>query len=259
MTDTPETIEQAIRRIDGELDTACPGECNRAWRKHQRRAVLELQAAVDQRRDPNPERIRPLTYAEAAPVWCRACTDQIVSGLGRLPELAAACGRRRDGQLAPAPPVERRATASAPPSPSPGWDQVDTIVAFAAEWADRLSRHLAEPDPARYDQNGLPGRTLTHSVWWLIGHRSPLMAAPFAREFGLELLTLVHRTEKVAGVDPLEHRIRTPCFMCGRRALTRRDGAARVVCGNCRRSWPEDQYDWLAHNATSTPQATAGG
>lgn len=257
---TPETIEASIARIAAELEDACPGQiqrdgdgCNQRWRTAQRRAVAELDRAIHA---PAPEcvpalhLVRPRPYNAGAPVWCRACTAEILSGVGRLPELAAAAGARRDGQLAPPPQSERHAAAVAPPSPSPAWDQVDQIVSWTALQADRLARHLHEPDPALYRRTGFPAPTLTRTVAYLLHRKTALMAAPFARDFGRELLDLVARSEKVASVDELVHHLPDACFACGRKKLERRDGHDRVVCRACHRSWPESMFAYLAKHAT---------
>lgn len=251
----PETIEESIKRIGAELEDACPGTCNKRWRSKQREAVAELDRAshatdpVEQ--TPNPRIVqhgRP--YAAAAPVWCGDCTAEILAGIGRLPDLAASCGRRRDGQLAPPPPTERHAPAIAPPSPSPAWDQVDLIVSWTAQWADKLATHLRDTDPALYRRNGFPGFTLTRTIAFLLNRKAPLMAAPFAKDFGRELLDLVERSAKVGGVDELVHHLKDACFACKRKKLERRDGADKVICQNCGRSWPESMFAYLAKHAT---------
>lgn len=249
----PESLPERFARLQREADAACPGQCNHRWRKAQARILADLErAAAGAFGDPGILSIFPqagdLTFAARAPIWCRACADEILTGLGRLPDLAAACGWRRDGQLMPPPPSEGHAVAVAPPSQSPGFDQAEAIASFVAEWSDRLSRHLALPDPATYRQDGTRGYTLSTHVAWLAGHKTALLSAPFAQEFGKALLSLVYRSEMVGGVDALVHKIREPCFVCHRSTLRRRDGSDRVVCEGCGRDWPSHLFDYLAHN-----------
>lgn len=251
----PETIEQAALRIGAEIDAACPGECNKQWRKASRRALRDLERS-NTTGEPLDARImgHPLTAEPGAPVWCAACAAEVLSGLSRLPDLAAACGRRKDGRLAPPPPSERHALAVAPPSPSPAYDQVEAIVAFAAGWADQLARHLEHDDPALYRLDGFRGPTLTRSVAFLIHRRSALLSAPFARTFGTALLSLVHRCTMVGGVDPLVHELAEPCYTCKRRGLSRRDGQDYVICSYCGRRWPWGQFQWLAQHVIAEPR-----
>lgn len=237
----PETVETAARRITAELEAACPGECNAKWRTQQRYAAAELHRAHTAGRDPDPDRLTgPLTAHDRAPVWCRACADEIIGLTARLPDVAADVGARRDGHLAPPPPSERRAAAVAPPSPSPAWDQVDVIATFAADWSEQLAQHL--------EITARPGRSttvLTRHVAFLIGHKSALLAAPFAETYGQQVRALVHRSERLGGVDPLVHRLKDPCFVCGRKDLKRPDGAGKVTCGHCGRSWKWELFDFL--------------
>lgn len=251
----PETIDQILQRLSDEIDTACPGECNKEWRKAVRRVIRALERGLAAGDTPDPDIWADLlTPEQGRPVWCSTCAAEVVRGVSRLPDLAAACGRRRDGQLAPPPPSERHAPAVAPPSPSPAFDQVEAIVAFAAGWADQLARHAGDDDPARYRVNGFRGPTLTRSVAFLIHRRTALLSAPFAREFGTELLSLVSRVEKVGGVDTLLHELAEPCYTCGRRGLSRRDGDDYVECGYCGRRWPWGQFEWLAKHVIADPK-----
>lgn len=248
-----ENVDQATARISAELEDACPGECNHRWRRQQQRAVVELQRSIVARRIPDQRIIRgPLTAEQRAPVWCRSCADEIASTTARLPDVAAAVGRRRDGRLAAPPPTERRAPAVAPPSPSPAWDQVDLIVAFAVSYADRHARQIGLPDPIGYHPSGLPAPDLTGVTRWLVGHRSSLLAAPYAQDYGRELRSLVYRSEKVGGIDRLVHRLKDRCFVCDRRDLKRADGKGQVVCGSCGRSWEWELFEFLAKAATTT-------
>lgn len=273
---TSTTVDEAA--LFAAAAAGCPGPCNRVWRDRKdrvdrfgpiRAAKLLLDQGPEHPDGLDEKVLRRGLAVVGQPVWCRDCADTIRVATGRLPEIAASAGARRDGQLAPAPRAERHGTAVAPPSPSPGWDTVDDVITWAVTWAETVADYLANSgreyriefgrlDEDReigwkvYTDHAVPqpvptvDRTLTSCAAFLQHRMTAVLSAPFAKDYGLELTSLVRRSEKVAGVDDLVHHLPLPCLQCDRKALQRKDGKDLIVCKACKASWTQESYDRLS-------------
>lgn len=75
------------------------------------------------------------------------------------------------------------------------------------------------------------------------------------KDAGQELLSLAARAEKLTGRDKMVHRLPGECPRCGRRKLSRKDGADLVKC-SCGACWDYDHYEFLARVATQPKSET---
>lgn len=246
---------------DGYLEMAaeaCPGECNKLWRKrYHPRALDELRLAYITRYEPVPYEpdVRAIdrgvdNLVKRRGAWCDECAMAIRSAVGALPGLADKCltigGLEDPGRLAPTPPLEqtggKHQKLVAPASPSPAFDMADLIRAWPDDWCRELAIHLDVHVPNGYSS--------------LLGHWSALMAAPFAKRFGMDALQMRRRAELAAGVDDLVERLKTPCPKCRRKALEHRDGADSVECRNCKGALEMADYQRLAIEHRVSLEAT---
>jgi hypothetical protein len=244
-----------IPDLDGYLEAvegACPGPCNKPfWRVHAK-ALAEVQMAYATRAERTPYVPDEGVVAGAlealhqgSPHWCRACADTLRATVGALPGLAEACARRRDGKVAAAPASEVRVAAVAAPSPSPGWDALDQIGRWLADWAGEVADLAGTPRPwNRAGGGGLQLELRRHAAY-LAGHWSVVMACDDAVRFGNEARDLELRAKLTSGTDELEHHLPMPCMGCDTKALFRTDGAERVTCRHCKKSWEWKDYERL--------------
>lgn len=229
----------------------CPGRCNRTWRNADR---------IDPDGNHYDRDGHLIDPTPGQPVWCRPCADAIRAALGSLPDHAVA---RRDGRTAPGDTTgdrTRHATGGlAAPSPSPAFDELDELEAWARGWVEALADHLRHDAPSlRPRVDGVPARNLTGHVRYLQGHATALLSAPFAVDVGRETLAVAHRLERTAGHDRVRTRLAEPCPTCDVRALVREDGLDYVECRACGRLWSEAEYDRLAVVLTHERAVFAG-
>jgi len=186
-----------------------------------------------------------------APVWCPPCRDRITRELARIPHLTAELALRGiadGGRLAATGEAGRtnHTKVSGSPSGSPAWDAADELIEWAHATEDQLRAHLNHAHAARAVK--LHGTTavrvlqLGGSIKYLTTWVSALLSAPFAEVVGFDVLTLVRRAERAAGLDRLIHRLPAPCPSCDTLALVREDGSDQVECRACNRVWPEHDY-----------------
>lgn len=203
-----------------------------------------------------------------APVWCRWCAGRITTALDRLPNLAgelALRGVADGGRLAAAGEAGRatRAKVTGSPSGSPAWDAADELIEWAWATEDRLRAHLCHSRAVRavrlHGSGAVRVLNLGGSVGYLREWVSALLSAPFADEVGQQVLGLVRRAERAAGLDRLVHHLPVPCPTCDVRALVREDGADQVDCGACGRVWTEDEYRRLVVVVASDYRDVTGG
>ena len=234
----------------------CPGQCNAAYRRAQ--AVYErakVEAAAARQPAPEPHQVEPIP---GDPYWCETCTNLIRTGLVRLDNLAAAAGSRRDGRLPTPAPAIRSSVGRDPASPSSAWDTVDEIAQWAARW-EETARALLSEQPWGVALNHRVHRMLpvtmgSRTAAVLVGlqpsagylvrvHRRILAHDAMALDFGVELLGLVRRIERQAGLDDTVTRLHAPCPKCDLVALERRDGSEKVACRCCYYELRMDEYE----------------
>lgn len=159
---------------------------------------------------------------------CPECEyTSTAAGMGRI-----SAGAQTDGS-------KGKGTRAGASSVSPSWESVEEVVAWAGTTAARLSLRLHHSN--RWARN----TELSTLVHYLLEWSDRLLASDIAREVGAEVVRLVEKAGRGAGVDELVHRLPARCPHCKRRGLQRKDGEEKVSCRACGKSWDEDQYQWL--------------
>lgn len=269
----PPTALPTVEQIREAAQHACPGRCNQAWRTRGLHldAIIEIESAEQDQRLVDRRVVLRGIPKPAEPVWCRGCAERIKVATADLDELWMDVEPRDDGQLAVSGPVERVGTRVDAPSQSPAWDYWNDVATWAITWAEAVSDWLANRDRAYLvefdDDPGDPDPALlgwkvyldpaSHTpeqvnpylgsaVRYLVGHMSAVLSAPFAREYGEEVTSLVVRCRMAFGVDELVHHLPLPCLQCDKKALRRRDGHDTIRCMACGASWSQDDYERLS-------------
>lgn len=238
----------------------CPGICNTAWR----RAETAYQTALDvyiARRELGAEPAEPPAYPDISPdkgdpIWCPGCQTSIRAGIDRLPRLAAAVAVRVDGRLVAQLRAERVGTPGGSPSGSPAFDTFDEIVQFACSWEDAV-RALLGHQPAPLASWTNRGPALTAAARYLAGwHVQVLAHDDIGHEFGRELLSLVRRAERTAGLDRSVTRWRAPCRRCDNPGYQQENGSEYVECRHCHDRMTLEHYDgWARMYAAAVKNA----
>ncbi|MDG4857345.1 hypothetical protein P8605_04100 [Streptomyces sp. T-3] len=186
-----------------------------------------------------------------APVWCRGCQQSIHVSLQELVDLYAAlwgAGQRPVG--AGEKVTTSRGTGT--PSVSPGADQADEILRTTCAWEDALRTHLGHQAAAVGTDHAGEGRALTSAVDYLGRWHTAAMSAPFATEYGHEVLALAAGTRRHLRADRGTSRLAAPCPQCDLRALEREGGTDTVRCRVCRWFTTWERYDaWAGTFITS--------
>lgn len=139
-------------------------------------------------------------------------------------------------------PVGSKVTTSkAPPAPiniaarALAEDMVNAVI--DAETKYRRTRGWS-PTPSR----GREGPQLVRSADFCARVLADLLRYEFGISFGVELLRIANIARVVLGQVRLVHRLPAPCPTCDCLALERADGADRVTCCYCGRTFTEDEY-----------------
>ena len=111
-------------------------------------------------------------------------------------------------------------------------------------WEDAYREHRNWPSLARRGYLAAPE---TECISWLMRHLDEILRAPFAVDFGMEVM-LWHRefTNKTkAGKRTLRKPLRCPRPSCRLLTLTWTEGDTHVICGNpdCRAVIPLAEYE----------------
>lgn len=240
--------------------SACPGQCNFAWRQAKKRAA----EAIAKGGRPRPHDLQPVP---GAPVWCRNCQTTIVDAVSTLPGLAADLAAMPGGQLLAAETQGRFATRAGSPSGSPAWDAADEIVRWACDREAELRDHLGHRHPPQppvrvhlVDAAGLDPdlvgpvlhdparrRRLVDAVAYLRTWSTAWLSTDYAVQDGRQALQLARRGQHTTGQDRLVHHLPLPCLRCDAKALRREDGSETCYCKNCDARWTEGDYQRLAH------------
>lgn len=211
----------------------------------------------------------------AADGLCRLCRGRVAQAIAHLPLdvaeltvlMASGSGGEQGAKVrgTPTPPIPIRVGIEAlradidhelqcwaePVAEALGaaWD---TDAAHHSRIGHRVQRAAKLLDGAVDTLLALPA--MEHMAW---ADGLPVLDAAGERDTvwrdgidGAIALTELHRRAfVVAGRTRLVHRLGSPCPWCGRRTLTRENGASEVLCESdyCRgRIVPESAYDWLA-------------
>ena len=223
-------------------EEACPGTCNRPWREAQQ-AFRQALADYDPLDSGQSRPIPPNIQAWPGDPWCGRCKSRIRETLAELDVLAALFHATADGHRA-APGTERVSGSAAPMSPSQAGDDLDELISMLTGWEDSHRDHMKWPSLARRGHLAAPE---TECISWLMRHLDEIFTAPFAADFGTEIM-LWHRefTNKAkAGQRTLRKPLRCPRPSCRLLTLTWTEGDTYVICNNpdCQARIPLAEYE----------------
>lgn len=221
-------------------EASCPGSCNDPYRKAvaaYKQALADYDPLDPEQSRPEPPEIRPWPGNP----WCGRCRSRIREQLAELDDLAALLGAAADGHRA-SPGGERVSGSAEPPSPSRAGDDLDELTVMLSGW-EGAYRDLREW-PALTRRGNLAS-VLTTCVAWLTLHLDEILLAPFAADFGTEVMQW-HReltAKSKAGARTLRKPLRCP--RCRLLLLTWTEGDADVRCGNpsCHAVIPLAEYE----------------
>lgn len=223
-------------------DEACPGVCNRYYREGQQ-AFRQALADYDPL-DPDQSRpIPPSIQAWPGNPWCGRCKSRIREALTELDDLAALLMATADGHRA-APGGERVSGSGTTFSPSQAGDDLEELGSMLSGW-ESAYRELKEwPSLTR---RGHLASAVTTCIAWLNLHLDEVVVAPFAVDFGTEVMRW-HRefTNKTkAGTRTLRKPLRCPRASCRLLTLTWTEGDTYVICNNpdCGARIPLAEYE----------------
>ena len=173
------------------------------------------------------------------PLWCRPCQEEIVQAVRALPVVCRALSPGRLSRHPGETDATRRATVTGSPSGSPGWDELDAVLRWAAVVEVRLRARLGHAQV-------VGTRRLTDTCRYLAAWSTPWLCGPDAHVEGRDAVLLWRRVVRGTGWDELVHRLDgVRCPACGAHALVREDGASAVSCRVCRNTWSEERYRHL--------------
>lgn len=250
MTDTTPEAAPPVPR-----EQPCPGRCNararRAWRAYEEawgafeqaweayeQAQTDWETVDPETRGDAPEApeapqeptVTPDSYGD--PWWCDSCMGAIRRCLAELDDLMPLRLAQADGYQVPAAPAERVNGFGEPPSPSPGQDDLDTIIRTLnqIELEYRDIRGWSSP-PRR----GVAAPVLTSQLAWLSSHLDGILTylnpatVPLERSHTLALAFgewVLNEHGRLQGLTstrpPLRHKP-LPCPRCRQISLFRHD------------------------------------
>jgi hypothetical protein len=224
-------------------EEACPGTCNRPYREAReqfKQALADYDPLDSSQSRPIPPNIQPWP----GDPWCGRCKSRIRETLAELDILAALLHATADGHRT-APGTERVSGTAEAMSPSQAGDDLDELVSMLTGWEDAYRDH-AELGPALARRGHLAAPE-TELIVWLNKRLGEILTAPFAVDFGQEIM-LWHRefTNKTkAGQRTLRKPLRCPRPTCRLLTLTWTEGDTYVTCGNpdCQARIPLAEYE----------------
>ncbi len=221
-------------------EQACPGTCNRRWREAReqfKQALADYDPLDANQSRPIPPPIQPWP----GDPWCGRCKSRIRETLAELDDLAALLMATADGHRA-APGAERVSGSAEPPSPSRAADDLEELTSVLAGWETAYRELIDAPALAR---RGHLASAVTTCIAWLNARLGDILTAPFAVDFGQEVMQwhreLTNKTK--AGARTLRKPLRCP--RCHLVLLTWTEGDTHVICGNpdCGKHIPLAEYE----------------
>jgi hypothetical protein len=114
------------------------------------------------------------------------------------------------------------------------WSVAAVLDSWARDWSETLDLPLPKPEvPAL--------------VSWLSIHLTRAVDEhPAIQEFAEEVTTTLYAVRALLNVSRALIHLHEACPSCGHVALQRDPGGGDVECSNCRRTWPDNQFNRLA-------------
>ena len=222
-------------------EQACPGTCNRHYREaHElfKQALADYDPLDSAQSRPIPPDIQPWP----GDPWCSRCKSRIRETLAELDDLAALLMATADGHRGSGLDSERVSGTAGHMSPSAAGDDLEELASMLRGWEDAYRELRDWPSLAR---RGHLAAAVTTCITWLSLHLDEIVTAPFAEDFGAEVMKW-HRefTNKAkAGQRTLRKPLRCP--RCQMLLLTWTEGDSHVICGNpdCGTHIPLAEYE----------------
>jgi len=223
-------------------EQACPGRCNRAYREAREqwhKALADYDPLDAGQSRPIPPSIQPWPGNP----WCGTCKSRIREALAELDDLAALLMATADGHRA-GPGTERVSGSADALSPSQAGDDLEELTSMLTGWE---SAYRDLKDWQALTRRGHLASAVTTCIAWLSAHLDEILVAPFAVDFGTEILQW-HRefTNKTkAGARTLRKPLRCPRPQCRLLTLTWTEGDTYVICNNpdCGARIPLAEYE----------------
>ena len=223
-------------------EQACPGTCNRRWREARsayRQALADYDPLDSRQSRPDPPSVQPYP----GDPWCGRCKSRIRETLAELDDLAALLLAAADGHRA-APGGQRVSGTSVQLSPSEAGDDLAELASMLSGWEEAYRELRDWPSLAR---RGHLASAVTTGIAWLMARLDEILVAPFAADFGAEVLQwhreFVNKTK--AGTRTLRKPLRCPRPQCRLLTLTWTEGDTYVICSNpdCGAHIPLAEYE----------------
>jgi hypothetical protein len=224
-------------------EQACPGNCNRHYREARerfRQALADYDPLDADQSRPIPPAIQPWPGNP----WCGRCRSRIRETLAELDDLAALLLATADGHSAGSGGTERVSGSAEPRSPSQAADDLEELASMLRGWEDAYRELIDAPSLAR---RGHLASAVTTCIAWLCARLDQILTAPFAVDFGQEVM-LWHKeftNKSKAGVRTLRKPLRCPRPSCRLLTLTWTEGDTYVICNNpdCQARIPLAEYE----------------
>jgi len=227
---------------DMSSEGSCPGTCNRHYREaHEvfKQALADYDPLDADTSRPLPPDIQPWP----GDPWCGRCKSRIRETLAELDDLAALLMATADGHRTGVD-NERVSGTATHMSPSQAGDDLEELTSMLQGWEDAYRELRDWPSLAR---RGHLAAAVTTCIAWLMLHLDEILTAPFAEDFGNEVLKW-HReftNKSKAGQRTLKKPLRCPNPRCQMLLLTWTEGDSHVICNNpdCQLRIPLAEYE----------------
>lgn len=214
------------------------------WQQHTTAGVFVLVEPVP----PAPPGAPPANPAEQKtvgdPVWCRRDAGAVRRALASLDDLASLLESWADGHRGATSGSKLGATKSGSRSPSAIADTLDTLYGLLVTTEDQWREHCGY---FRRPQRARDSRARRFTITFLLEELRDILENPGSVRFGLGVLAWERRLQAMTTSEPLvQRRAAVPCPAkgCGRRALrSRPDGYTQ--CAACGRLLSEEEYQEL--------------
>lgn len=237
--------EQALAKYDEETLPAYEA-AYAWWEEHIDAGVLVVREPT--RPEPPTEPAKPTEgYNLQDPVWCSRDAGRIRTALTTLDDLASLLGSWADGHRG-ATSSQRYGTTGTrahPGSPSPIGDTLDELYGALVQVEDDWREYCDYP---KRPQRARDARARRQTIAFLFEELRSILDNPGSVRFGLGILAWERRLQAMTTSEPVVQRRPGRCPRCRKRALrSRNDGYTQ--CAECGRLLTEEEYqDGVEHD-----------